>query len=563
MQEDRQGEGLPAGTRPLGTGDPAAIGPYPLLGMLGQGGMGAVYLGTDRDGRQVAIKVIRPELAADETYLARFHDEVRHARQVASFCTAAVLDHGEDGGRPYLVTEYVEGAPLSEHIRRHGALPSGTLHGVAVGVAAALTAIHSVGLVHRDLKPANVVLSISGPRVIDFGIARGVGERSGHTRSGSVVGSPGWISPEQVRTGEVSPAGDVFAWGCLVAFAGTGRHPFGGADERSAGDPLVMAYRAQQHLYDLGDLADPLRTLVSRALAPEPVMRPTAQQLLLALVGGSPAAAQPGGGPAGGADPAGARPGTGRVGAVSVGPIGPRSSGGPGGAGGAGGPGWPEGPEGPGGQDADPPPFDILAAASHSVDANWRLEDLPLWTPPSEPLPPPPPAPPVDPKVLRRVRINLWVRRAVTFLVLAAAAIGGLAYYQDRNEPVTAEFGRPAKDGDLSFEAKAPECGVKVKGVTARDGKLCQVRFTVTNTSVSAQVLDPASQRLLDASENEHGAVMLFRGTPGPKTKVSVQSLQSADSFTGVLLYDVPPGFVPRALELHASGSSKGVRLSL
>ncbi|WP_067488861.1 serine/threonine-protein kinase [Actinomadura hibisca] len=513
MHEHSSRDGLPAGVHPLVPGSPASIGPYPLLGKLGEGGMGSVYLGRGPDGRHVAIKVIQPGLAADERYRARFHDEVRHARQVASFCTAAVLDHGEDGGRPYLVTEYVAGEPLSEHIRRHGALPPGTLHGVAVGVAAALTAIHSAGLVHRDLKPANVILSISGPRVIDFGIARGVDQAGGHTKAGFVVGSPGWIAPEQVRTGQVSPAGDVFAWGCLVAFAGTGRHPFGVADSRATSDPLVLAYRAHQHDYDLGGLTDPLRSLVRRALAPEPEDRPTAQQLLLALVGGS--------------DPA-----------VAV-------------AGGAVAPAAPAG-------------HDIQAIASHTVESTWRTEDLPLWSPPTSPLAPVRPAPPVDPGLLRRARVRTWVGRTVGLTVLAGLGVGGFLLYRADKAPAAAQFDQPAKDGDFTFQASRPECDRTVKGVTAEDGKLCQVRFSVANVASSARVLDPAVQRLHGAADSEEPAIMLFKGsTPGPKSRVGAQTLASGTRFSGVLLYDVPPGFTPRELELHADGTSKGIRLPL
>ncbi|MFC6885869.1 MULTISPECIES: serine/threonine-protein kinase [Actinomadura] len=507
---------LPSGTRPLASGDPASIGPYVLLGGLGQGGMGAVYLAADGAGRRVAVKVVRSELAADPAYRARFHDEVRHARRVASFCTAAVLDHGEDAGRPYLVTEYVDGAPLSDHIGEHGALPAGTLHGVAVGVAAALTAIHSAGLVHRDLKPANVLLSISGPRVIDFGIARGVGEGSGHTGSGVVVGSPGWISPEQVRTGEVTPASDVFAWGCLVGFAGIGRHPFDGADPRATSDPLVMAYRAQERLYDLGDLAEPLRTLVARALSPDPRARPAAQDLLLALVGGTPR---------------------------------PRE---------------PEAAATPEAYASFEPPLDILTAAGQSIDATWRPEDLPLWTPPGEPLPPPAAPPPVDPAAAGRGRTRAWIRRGVTLTVLGGVGAAGLAIHLERARPAEGEFGRPARDGEFTFEAAPPECDVKVKGVRAQDGKLCRLRLTVTNTGVSARVLDPAEQRLRGSTGSGEGAIALFKGTvPNARSKLPVRSVATGASFTGVLVYDVPPGFSPSAVELHVDGSSKGVRLPL
>ncbi|MCW2900442.1 MAG: serine/threonine protein kinase [Streptosporangiaceae bacterium] len=281
MQEQKGQPKPPSGAEPLKSGDPLHIGAYELIGRLGEGGMGAVYLGRGKDGRPVAVKVIRPELAADRTFRDRFRDEVTNAQRVASFCTAHVIGHGEEAGRPYLVTEYVDGTPLDEYTETHGALAQGTLHGVAVGVAAALTAIHSAGLIHRDLKPANVLLSVSGPRVIDFGIARATDASVKHTQTGFVMGSPGWMAPEQVMRGEIGTAVDIFAWGTLVAFAGTGRHPYG------AGTLVTMAARAQNNRPDLDGLPGELRGLVEKALDPEPHRRPTAQQLLLSLVGGT------------------------------------------------------------------------------------------------------------------------------------------------------------------------------------------------------------------------------------------------------------------------------------
>ncbi|MEV4566851.1 protein kinase [Nonomuraea sp. NPDC049419] len=281
----------PTGAAPLRPTDLREIGPYRLLGRLGEGGMGTVFLARAPTGRFVALKVVKAEFANQEGFAARFHAEVENARRVASFCTAQVLDNGNTGdGRPYMVTEYIAGTPLSAQITNYGALDPGPLHGVALGVAAALAAIHVAGLVHRDLKPANVILSISGPRVIDFGIARALDRETGFTMSGELLGSPGWWAPEQVRGEAVSPAADIFAWGCLVAYAGNGRHPFG------RGDPITLATRVLNNPPDLGALPAPLNELVRRATSMDAALRPSAQDLLIALVGGTapaPATAAP------------------------------------------------------------------------------------------------------------------------------------------------------------------------------------------------------------------------------------------------------------------------------
>ncbi|WP_052423421.1 serine/threonine-protein kinase [Nonomuraea candida] len=272
----------PTGAAPLRPTDLREIGPYRLLGRLGEGGMGTVFLARAPTGRFVALKVVKAEFANQEGFAARFHAEVDNARRAASFCTAQVLDNGNTrDGRPYMVTEYIAGTPLSEQITTHGALDPGPLHGVALGVAAALAAIHVAGLVHRDLKPANVILSLSGPRVIDFGIARALDRETGFTLSGELLGSPGWWAPEQVRGELVSPAADIFAWGCLVAYAGNGRHPFG------RGAPITLANRVLNTPPDLGALPAPLNELVRRATSMDPALRPSAQDLLIALVGGS------------------------------------------------------------------------------------------------------------------------------------------------------------------------------------------------------------------------------------------------------------------------------------
>jgi serine/threonine protein kinase len=271
----------PAHGKPLTAEDPPTLGDYELLGRLGEGGMGTVYLGSSTTGQKVAVKVIRTELATDDDFLARFRDEALLARRVSPFCTAQVLDYGMAGKIPYLVTEFVEGQSLEDVVAAQGGLPHSTVHGIAVGVSAALTAIHAAGLMHRDLKPSNVLLSQSGPRVIDFGIAKPTENTTGRKSTvGVLVGTPGWIAPEQLTGGETTTAVDVWAWGCLVAYAATGRHPFG------RGNAAAIAYRALHDEPMLGDMPAPLDGLVRSALAPDPANRPKAQRLLLNLVGG-------------------------------------------------------------------------------------------------------------------------------------------------------------------------------------------------------------------------------------------------------------------------------------
>ncbi|HEY0638999.1 MAG TPA: protein kinase, partial [Pseudonocardiaceae bacterium] len=206
---------------PLSPTDPRSIGDYTLLARLGAGGMGRVYLARDRAGAQVAVKVLHDSLAGDPRFLARFADEAAAAARVAGFCTARVVRASVSGPRPFLVTEYVEGPTLAAVLAARGRLPGSEAEALAVGVAAALTAIHAAGIVHRDLKPSNVMLSAFGPKVIDFGVARALDARAAATEVGHVLGTPGWMAPEHLL-GHTSPAGDVYVWGLLMAHAGGG-----------------------------------------------------------------------------------------------------------------------------------------------------------------------------------------------------------------------------------------------------------------------------------------------------------------------------------------------------
>ncbi len=251
--------------------------------------MGSVYLAEDPHGRLVAVKVIRPEFAHEPEFRARFRSEVHRAREVPPFCTAEVLDADPDHETPYLVVEYVDGPSLSEVVAEQGPLTGGSLHGVAVGVAAALAAIHGAGVIHRDLKPRNVLFALGTPKVIDFGIARPLEPTSFHTRAEEVVGTLAYMAPERLdpeTDRHLSPGVDVFAWGAVVTYAGTGRTPFGGDS------PAVTAARILTQPPRVRDLPPYLAELVTAALEKEPENRPTAPELLdrLLVTGAGPSA---------------------------------------------------------------------------------------------------------------------------------------------------------------------------------------------------------------------------------------------------------------------------------
>ncbi|WP_315987286.1 serine/threonine-protein kinase [Actinomadura sp. HBU206391] len=264
---------------PLNAGDPRTLGTYRLVGRIGRGGMGTVYLAETSAGERAAVKVINPDLAHDPSFRDRFRREVESARKVRRFCTAPVLDANLDGDPLYIVTEYVNGPNLHEFVRDSGPMRGATLDHLAVGVATALTAIHGAGVVHRDLKPANVLLSSLGPRVIDFGIARALDTVVDQTKTGQFVGTPAYMAPEIIGGGRATAASDVFAWGAVVAYAGTGDAPFPAATL-----PAVL-YRISHGDPQIEGLEDEIRHLVERALAKDPALRPTAQELLDGLVG--------------------------------------------------------------------------------------------------------------------------------------------------------------------------------------------------------------------------------------------------------------------------------------
>jgi serine/threonine protein kinase len=241
--------------------------------------MGVVYLGVSWDGAPVAVKVLRPELAGDQEFRHRFGREVAALVQVKGVCTVRVIEADSQSSTPFVVTEYAAGPSLSEYIDKYGPVAPEMLFGLATGLAEALTTIHAAGIMHRDLKPSNIILTDAGPKVIDFGIARRQDTR-GVTKTGMMIGSLGFMAPEQI-SGRPGPEADIFAWGVTVAYAATGRSPFG------AGNSHSILYRIMYGDPDIASVPDSLLPLVEASLAKDPQSRPTAQQLLDRLTGAS------------------------------------------------------------------------------------------------------------------------------------------------------------------------------------------------------------------------------------------------------------------------------------
>ena len=262
----------------LQPGDPAVVGPYKLLKRLGQGGMGVVFLARSPGGRQVAVKVIRPEYANDSGFRTRPAREVGAARNVSGMFTALVVDADTQGPTPWFATAYVPGHSLAEAVETQGALPASSVLQLAAGLAEGLQAIHAVGVVHRDLKPSNVLLAADGPRVIDFGISKAL-ESTMLTQTGMVMGSPGFLSPEQAEGFEVGPPSDVFSLGAVLTYASTGAGPFG------SGPTPALMFRVVTRDPDLSAVPDTLRPVIGRCLAKDPAARPTAGELLVVLDG--------------------------------------------------------------------------------------------------------------------------------------------------------------------------------------------------------------------------------------------------------------------------------------
>ena len=262
--------------------DPTEVGPFTLLGVLGNGGFGRVYLGQGRDGQRVAVKVIKPDLAEDPEFRERFGREVSAARKVDGKFTARVVDADTAGQQLWLATEYISGPTLREAVTSSGPLPEGSVLALAAGLAEALDAIHQAGLVHRDLKPDNVLLAYDGPRVIDFGIARVAGA-STLTGTGVLMGTLAYMSPEQAIGRSVGPPSDVFSLASVLVYAATGQGPYGD------GSQAELLYRVASQAPNLDRVPPQVRRLVEPCMATDPDRRPTTGDLVAHLGGARPA----------------------------------------------------------------------------------------------------------------------------------------------------------------------------------------------------------------------------------------------------------------------------------
>ncbi|WP_462188155.1 MULTISPECIES: protein kinase domain-containing protein [unclassified Frankia] len=591
---------------PLNPHEPRSVGPYVLLSRLGVGGMGTVYLARNRAGRRVAIKVIRPDLAADEEFRRRFRAEVEAARKVAPFCTAEVLDADPNAPAPYLVTEFIDGVRLDMQVDK-GPLTSSILTGLAVGVATALTAIHSAGLVHRDLKPSNVMLSLSGPRVIDFGIAQALeGAKAKPTAWG--FGSAGWMAPEQVHGQPIGPEADVFAWGILIAYAGTGRHPFGD------GTDIDLGMRIVGSAPDLRGLPQPLVGLVSAALAKHPDDRPSARDLLLRLIAQPPSRGTGAIGEAmGQAEEFLSRTGEvpraapTRIGAATSVPARqvPWNAGAPAARAGQG-PGQPR--QAPPGQpDAHSPmgrpgPRPAQVGARPPAQLGGRMGGQVPGAPPGpwsgqapdqhgpvpgEPGAPYPPfAQPPAARGLDRRRL-VWIAAIVLSALIAIAVVVSLPGKTGKSGqngsaeqlaattapsrstgPSTASgsasgLNRPVTDGQLEFIVDSFRCGqTKLgDGLLARhtDGQFCLAHVTVRNLGDSTRTLVTSSQFLWDGGGGRHSADFLARLQLSNEDLWD--SINPGDLRAGTMVFDISREATAQELELHDNPVSGGVRV--
>ncbi|WP_307873802.1 MULTISPECIES: serine/threonine-protein kinase [unclassified Frankia] len=497
---------------PLAPYEPTSVGPYVLLGRLGAGGMGTVYFAQGPGGRPVAVKVIRADLASDQEFRRRFRQEVDAARSVAPFCTAEVLDADPEAAAPYMVTEFIAGERLDEAVASRGALGSSTLTGLAIGVATALVAIHRAGLVHRDLKPGNVILSLSGPRVIDFGIAQ-VLDGAFARPTGWGFGSAGWMAPEQLTGQPIGPATDVFAWGMLVAYAGTGRHPFGGETDPD------LAHRITGLDADLVGLPRELADLVRAALSKDPASRPAARELLLDLVE--------------------RQPGAGRTAPVA---------------------------QALGLAESPPSPPPTLPTPPSTKAVRRRFGGPRSWRPAVLAV-----------GLLLAALLTIWSVTALRGEAPPPAATGAStpAVSTDASTSTASPTRSAApsvsptaggfRDGSLRFVVDDVECGVEQLGpgflALRPGGQFCLVTMTVRNTGSTARQLESTSQYAYDSAGGLHSADYLARFYLIDDT--IWQQVGPGSSVHGRLVFDIPTGRTLKNLQLHDSASSGGVSIPL
>ncbi|MEX5706832.1 serine/threonine-protein kinase [Parafrankia sp. FMc6] len=601
--------GQPGGMAPPGEvlhpHEPRAIGPYRLLRRLGAGGMGTVYL-AESAGRRVAVKVVRPDLAADEEFRRRFRQEVDAARRVAPFCTAEVLDADPDAAAPYLVTEFIDGVRL-DHAVENGPISGSTLTGLAVGVATALTAIHGSGLVHRDLKPSNVLLSMSGPRVIDFGIAQALeGAKAKPTAWG--FGSAGWMAPEQVNGQAIGPEADVFTWGILVAYAGTGHHPFG------TGTDLELSTRIVGSRPALDGLPHDLKALVAAALAKNPDDRPNARDLLLSLISLPPTRSGDG------RDDGTGRPSASAVGQAeellnltrgttlpglaptriapgTSGERAPASHGGhPGHGGGAGpsgvavpapagapafsgAPGVARGPAPGGGPAGFGPSGFRPAGAGAAPHPPTHGPNPPVQGPRPPGQGPYPPVPSGTSQPRSTWHRVLLFGAAALAVVLAAWLISSVAGGSDdpgaasgagdrpaaSQQPTTPRSGglnTPVRDDQLEFTASKISCGVDRVGdgflPRRPSGQFCLVDMKITNVGTAERVLSNSNQYLHTSDGGRHAADFLARYWINDGIW---DTISPGATVTGTFVFDIPVDAEAEELELHERPESQGVTI--
>ncbi|MEU6939919.1 serine/threonine-protein kinase, partial [Streptomyces rubiginosohelvolus] len=273
--------------RPLTSEDPRTVGPYRTLVRLGAGGMGVVYLARSAGGSLAAVKVIRAEHAADPGFRARFRREAEAAARITGPWVVPVLGADTEAREPWLATAFVPGPSLAQVVTAGGPLPPVTVRALGSRLAEALAAVHEAGLIHRDLKPGNVLLALDGPRLIDFGIARHEGATA-LTATGAVIGTPGYLAPEQASAGPLGPPCDVFSLGCVLVYAATGRGPFG------EGGGAGALFRTVHEEPDLTGVPSHLTPLIAACLAKDPAARPTASRLRDATAADGEPAPDPG-----------------------------------------------------------------------------------------------------------------------------------------------------------------------------------------------------------------------------------------------------------------------------